>query len=217
MNKKRFYYSSRFWVITYAVVVFVIMCMQFTLGLLDKYNIVFHSKTLNDFVNGSVSLPVTVLSYGWTALISLYCCADRVVDISKTTKLAIGQMSMGDLKKLRGMIMLSLFLFACATVFNFIVERDFDLAAWASAFAMTVISYALGNKAVKASSYFGTHEDKDENGIPDKYQERYDKWKREQEKNGVEFIYINWNYFLDDPVNEDIEKEVRPSSVKPQL
>lgn len=215
MNKKRFYYSSRFWVITYAVVVFVIMCMQFTLGLFDKYSIVFHNKTLNDFVNGNLSLPVTVLSYGWTALISLYCCADRIVDISKTTKLAVGQMSMGDLKKLRGMIVLSLFLFTCATVFNFIVERDFDLAAWASAFAMTVISYALGNKVVKASSYFGTHEDKDENGIPDKYQERYDKWKREQEKNGVEFIYINWNYFLDDPANEDIEKEVRPGSVKP--
>lgn len=215
-DKKRFYYSSRFWVIVYAVVVFIMMCMQFTLGLLDKYDFTFQNKVLNDFVNGNINLPMTVMSYGWTALVSLYCCADRIVDIGKTTKLAVGQMSMGDLGKLRGMIVLSLFLLAIAAAFNFTVEKDFDLAAWASAFAMTVISYVLGNKVVKASAYFGTHEDKDQNGIPDEAQERFDKWKREQEKNGTEYIYINWNYFLDDPANADLEKKYRPQSVKPE-
>lgn len=212
-DKKYIWFESRFWVVLYAIVVAVMMCMQLTLGIMQGHQVVFDSKVLNDFVNGNLNLPMTVMSYGWTALISFYCCADRVVDVAKTTKLQIGQVSMGDLAKLRGMIILSLLLFAMAVAFNFLVDKDFDLSAWASAFVMTVISYVVGNKAVKASAWFGTREDADQNGIPDEAEEAYNKWKREQQKNDVDSIYINWSYFLDDPANEYWEKKYRPSSV----
>lgn len=213
MNKKHIWYESRFWVVLYAIVVFIILCMQFTLGILQNNQIIFHNKIINDFINGNLNLPITVMSYGWTALISFYCCADRIVDVAKTTKLQIGQVSMGDLSKLRYMIVLSLILFIFAGVFNFLTDKDYDLSAWASAFAMTIISYVVGNKAVKASSYFGTRVDKDQNGVPDEAEQSYNKWKREQIKNGVDSIYINWNYFLDDPNNEYWEKKYRPESV----
>lgn len=213
-NKNHIWYSARFWVILYAIVVTLFLCIQFVLGLLDKFEIKFNSKVLNDFVNGNLQLPITALSYGWTALISIYCCSDRIVDIAKTTKLSVGQFSLGDLSKLRGMILISLILLIVATTFNFIVEKDFDLTAWASAFVITIITYSAGNKAVKASAYFGSHEDQDQNGIPDEAEERFNKWKREQVKNEVETQYITWDYFLDDPENEDLEIKYRPKSVK---
>lgn len=208
-DKKHIWYESRFWVIVYAIVVALMMCIQLTLGIMQSHQIMFNSKVLNDFINGNLNLPMTVMSYGWTALISFYCCADRVVDVAKTTKLQIGQVSMGDLAKLRGMIVLSLGLLVIAVVFNFLVDKDFDLSAWASAFVMTIISYVVGNKAVKASAWFGTREDTNQDGIPDQYELRFNKWKREQIKNGVDNQFITFDYFLDDPENKDIEDKIR--------
>lgn len=210
-EKVSIWYSSHFWVILYAIVVTFMMCLQFVLGLLDNYEIVFASKTLNDFVNGNLNLPMTVLSYGWTALVSLYCGSDRVVDIFKTQKLSMGQTSMGDMPKLRFMILLSLFLFLTAVTFNFITDKDYDLSAWAAAFVMTIITYVTGNKLVKAASYFGK-DDENKNGVPDEAEDSFKKWKRAQEKDGVEPGYITWDYFLDDPANIEWEKKYRPSS-----
>lgn len=214
MNKEKIYYRSSFWIVLYAAVAALMMCMQFTLGLLDKHDIVFQNKTLNDFVNGNLSLPITVISYGWTLILGVYCVCDRSVDILKTSKLQIGHVSMGDLAKLRKMILISLILLIVALVFSFLVDKDFDLSAWATAFVMAVLSLTTGNKLVKASSYFGTHDDKNENGVPDEAEDMFDKWKREQTKNGVDPDYITWEYFLDDPENEKYEKKYRPSTVK---
>lgn len=210
MNKKHIWYESRFWVILYATVTVIIMGLQFILGLLDSYEIVFKHKIINDFVNGYLNLPMEVMSWVWTAIISFYCGSDRVVDVAKTTKLAVGQTSMGDLAKLRAMILISLVLFITAVVFNFLTDKEYCLAAYASAFGMTVLSYVVGNKAVKSASYLGKHEDKNQDGVPDKFQDRFDKWKRKQVRAGVENMYITWDYFLDDPENIDVEKELRP-------
>ena len=212
-DKKHFWQQSRFWVIFYAVVVLIFLCLNFVLGILNNFNIKFFNKTLNELVNGNIELPISVFSYGWTALISFYCCSDRIVDIAKTTKLSIGQMSMGDLEKMRGMISISFLLLVFSTVFNCLVDRNFELTAFASAFAMTIISYVVGNKAVKASAFFGKEIDSNENGVPDEAEAAYNKWNREQIKNGVELEYRNWNYFLDDPRNEYWEKKFRKESV----
>lgn len=218
MNKNKFWYSSRFWVIIYAVVTLIIMSIQFILGLLKNENIHFYNiETLEKFINGDLNLPMTALSWCWTALISLYCGSDRVVDIAKTTKLSVGQTSMGDLAKLRGMIALSLVLFITAVVFNFMTDKEYTLSAYASAFGMTVISYVAGNKAVKATAYFGSHEDKNEDGVPDIAEAAYNKWKRQQIKNGVENIYLNFDYFLDDPANKEWEEKLRPDSVSTKI
>lgn len=215
MEKKTYiWYESRFWVILYALVTLVIMTIQFILGIFEIHEITFHNQVINEFVNGNLNLPMEVMSWVWTALISFYCGSDRLVDIAKTTKLAVGQTSMGDLKKIRGMILISLILFITAVIFNFLTDKNYTLSAYASAFGMTIISYVVGNKAVKASAYFGTREDQNEDGIPDEAEESYKKWKRDQIKNEIEPQYITWEYFLDDPENEYWEKKYRPETAE---
>lgn len=207
--KKHIWYESRFWVCLYAVITILIMCIQFVLGIFENREIIFHSKILNDFVNGNLNLPMDIISWIWTALVSLYCGSDRIVDIAKTTRLSVGQMSMGDLSKLRGMILLSLLLFITSVIFNFLTDKEYCLSAYVSAFGMTIISYVVGNKAVKASAYFGTHEDQNKDGIPDEVEEVFNKWVREQKKNGIENEFLTFDYFLDDPENKYWEDKYR--------
>lgn len=213
-SKKHIWYESKFWVCIYAVITILIMSIQFILGIFENNEITFHSKIINDFINGNLNLPMEVISWVWTVLISLYCGSDRIVDIAKTTKLSVGQMSMGDLKKIRGMILLSLVLFITAVIFNFLTDKEYTLSAYASAFGMTIISYVVGNKAVKASAYFGTHEDRNEDGIPDEAEEAFNKWKRKQIRNEIETQYINWDYFLDDPENKYWENKYRKLKIE---
>lgn len=207
-NKKtHIWYESRFWIILYAAVVALVMILQLVLGLLDSHQVVFRSQTLNGFVNGNIALPMATMSYAWTAIVSLYCVSDRAVDVLKTAKLRVGEVSMGDLAKLRGMILISLVLFLMALAFNFLTDRDYELAAWASAFAMTILSYTSGNKLVKTASWAGHHKDENQNGIPDEDEQAFDKWKRQQVKDGVDSEFITWDYFLD--ANPEIEKKYR--------
>lgn len=215
-NKSHIWYSSRFWVILYAFVVILFMCIQFVLGLLESYQVTFHNTVINKFINGNLNLPITVLSYGWTLLVSMYTISDKTVDVLKTAKLQPGDVSFGDLSKSRGLILLSMLLLFIAVIFNFLVDKDFDLTAFASAFVMITMSYVVGNKMVKSASWWKVKGLADNNGdlIPDKYEDRYNKWKRQQEKNGVDSQYINFDYFLDDTENSDIEKEIRSSSIK---
>lgn len=210
--KTKFYYSSRFWIYLYAFVVLTIMSIQFIFGLLKNDNIYFLNKTINNFINDNLNLPMETLSWCWTAIVSIYCGSDRIVDIAKTTKLSVGQTSLGDLSKLRKIIMLSLLLFIIAVCFNLFTDKDYTLSAYASAFGMTIISYAVGNKAVKASAYFGKHDDVNNDGIPDVAENAYNKWKRQQIKNGVDSIYLTFDYFLDDPANKEWEDKLRPDS-----
>lgn len=213
MGKEKFYQQSRFWVLLYAFVAFAFMCIQFLLGILENNQIVFHNKVLNDFVNGNLNLPMSVLSYGWTLLLSGYMCMDRVVDITTTLKLPVGQMSMGDLAKLRHMIVVSLLLLIAAVVFNFFTDKDYSLTAYASAFAVSIVAYTVGNKGVKSARYTDHYEDKNEDGIPDAVESAYNKWKRQQIKNGVSLEYLTIDYFLDDPANKEWEEKLRPDSV----
>lgn len=215
-EKIHIWYSARFWVVLYALVAALAMCVQFVLGLLQNQSITLHNHTINDFINGNLNLPMTVLSYGWTLIVSTYTVSDKTVDVLKTSKLQPGDVSFGDQSKSRNLIVLSLLLFGVAVLFNFLTDKEYDLSAWASAFVMTTMSYVVGNKLVKSASWWKVKGLADDNGnlIPDKYEPRYNKWKRLQEKDGVDSQFVTFDYFLDDPANEDIEKEIRAESVK---
>lgn len=208
-NKSHIWYSSRFWVILYAFIAALIMCAQFMLGVLQNNQIVFHNKAINEFINGNLNLPISIMSWGWMAIVTFYAGSDRVVDTVKSLKLSVGQMSMGDLAKLRGIIVISLELLILAIFFSFFTDKDYDLTAWASAFVMSVLTLVVGNKAVKIAGQYGPV-DKNKNGVPDLAEQAYNKWVREQKKNGVESEYLTFDYFLDDPVNEEWEKKYRP-------
>lgn len=197
----------------YALIATLLMCVQFSLGILQNNSITFHNIAINEFINGNLNLPIAVLSWGWMAIVTFYCGADRVVDSVKSLKLSVGQMSMGDLSKLRSIIIVSLTLLLLATFFSFFTDKDYDLTAWASAFVMSILTLVVGNKAVKIAGQYGPT-DKDKNGIPDLAEPAYNKWVREQKKNGVENEYLTFDYFLDDPNNSEWEEKYRPTSVK---
>ena len=168
------HYSSRFWVCLYAIVMAVMMSLQLMLGLMQNHEIVFKSIVLNKFINGSLKLPMEAAARLWTALISLFCGFDRFVDIKTTMHLSSGQMSMGDLVKLRVIMLESLLLFVFALVSNFLVDKDFQLTAMLTAFGMSVIIYVSGNKMVKACKYYSEKTDNDKDGVPDEIQKEYE-------------------------------------------
>lgn len=196
-KRKPFYYESRFWVGLYAFVMLIMMMLQLVLGLLQNQEIVVRSVTLNKFINGEVDLPMEALSWFWVGLVSLFCGFDRFVDVRTTMHLSSGQMSLGDLAKLRAIIVESLVLFLLAVACNLLVDKDFQLAQMASAFGSATVIYVSGNKLVKAYKWTGSKDD-DKDGIPDEVQDEYEAWVRAQKKEGTDGAYITFDYFLDD-------------------
>ncbi len=189
------WYASSFWIVLYAVVVTVLMAIQFL------------SFTVTLPYINQVQMPLTIAGYGWSVLIALYTGADRIVDIKESLNMPSGQVSMGDLSKLRGIIVLALILFLVAAAFQTLSDQDFELTAFFTAFAVAIISYCVGNKACKSCKYNSPKlADATQNGIPDKFEEEYFIWMRQQKKNGVSDKYITFDYFLDE--HEEIRKKI---------
>lgn len=194
-NHSKFYYSSRFWVCLYALVMAMFMTFQIIIGCLENGTLKV-PEFIARFISGQASLPMETLAWMWTALVSLYCGFDRVVDIRNTMQLSSGTMNLGDLAKLRGIIMLSLLLLVVGTVGHITTGRDFQLAALASAFGSSIIIYVSGNKAVKAVKYKCLDENND--GVPDEVEDDYHAWVRARKKEGVEAEFLTLEYFLDE-------------------
>lgn len=204
MDKKKIYYSSRFWIWIYCIVFIFYMCLQYTLGLLVDSNLVL-PENIAKFINAKTNLPLEIFSWGWTGIVCLYCGSDRFVDIKNTINMPSGQFSMGDLNKLRQIIMASLGLLLIATVFSFTSSKNFELEALALTFVFTVITYTSGNKLVKAFKY-SSAKDENADGIPDSVEDEYNKWKRQQEKDGIDSKFITLEYFLDE--HEELRKKL---------
>lgn len=193
--KKHIWYSSNFWVVLYAIILILLIVLQLVLGFLDN-NLIPLPEGLTQFVNNQVQLPMAVAAWFWVALISAYCGFDRYVNLKETQHLSMGQMSLGNLSRLRFMMVLSLMVFIFSLASSFAVDKNFELVQFFSAFGSSVLLYISGNKLIKANKFKG--EDKDKDGIPDDIQKDYYKWEREQKKNGVEPIFITLDYFLDE-------------------
>lgn len=179
------------------------MCLQYVLGLLGDSNLIL-PENIAKFVNGDISLPLQIFSWGWSFIICLYCGSDRFVDVRTTMQLPSGQMSLGDLGKLRKIMCISIGLLLLATFFSFTSSKNFELEALSLGFVTSVIAYTSGNKFVKAFKYNGKDENND--GIPDEIEEEYKKWERQQIKNGVDKQFITIEYFLDE--NQELRKKL---------
>lgn len=186
----------------------LILTLQFALGLIDK------GILPKGFLNTNLQLPMGFATWIWTFIISLFCGFDRFVDIKNTQQLQPGQISIGDLDKLRKVIVVAIFLFLYALVCNSIVDKDFQLEALLSAVGSSIIIYISGNKLVKANRF--VCEDKDKDGIPDVVQKEYEKWVREQKKLGTDKTFIDFDYFLDEhpELAEKIEQSKGSSLIK---
>lgn len=207
-DKSPIYYSSRFWAFLYAGILMAILTLQLVLGLIDK------GVLPKGVINTNLSLPMGFATWIWTFIISLFCGFDRLVDIKNTQQLSAGQVSIGDLDKLRKLIVVSILLFLYALACNSLVDKDFQLEALLSAVGSSIIIYISGNKLVKANRY--VCEDKDKDGIPDNIQKEYEKWVREQKKMGTDKSFIDLEYFLDErpDLAEKIEKNKGSSLIK---
>lgn len=171
---QKFWQTSRFFVILYALVLaFGMVAMKF-----------------------NFEFPLETMATWWWILLCAYTALDRVVDIINTKNCSKGQMAMGDLIKLRFMIYLSLALFIEAFTLTKIASANFCLEQFGVAFAGAVTTYTSGNKLVKGFKFTGADDNKD--SIPDAIEEEYYKWERQQRKEGVEEQFINLGYFLDE-------------------
>ena len=186
----------------------LILTLQFALGLIDK------GILPKGFLNTNLQLPMGFATWIWTFIISLFCGFDRFVDIKNTQQLQPGQISIGDLDKLRKVIVVAIFLFLYALACNALVDRDFQLEALLSAVGSSIIIYISGNKLVKANRF--VCEDKDKDGIPDIVQKEYEKWVREQKKLGTDKTFIDFDYFLDErpDLAEKLEQSKGSSLIK---
>lgn len=174
--------SSRFFVILYAIVL--------ALGMLGmKFNYEF---------------PLATMATFWTVLIAAYTALDRFVDVKNTTELPKGSMSMGDLSKLRFIILVCLLLFFESWFLTKMSGDNFEMAEFGAAFASSIITYVAGNKLIKGFKFSAPDDNHD--GIPDAIEEEYYKWERQQRKNGVDKEFINLEYFLDE--HEELKDKI---------
>lgn len=170
---KKIWYSSRFYIIFYAMVLILAIGLS-TLGF---------------------AIPVTALADAWPFIIAVYCGFDRFVDYKNTKSLNAGQMSMGDLAKLRFIIFESFVVMCFAVYCSVITGIDFNTEFLVYAFVASILAYVGGNKLVKSARFTGP--DKNNNGIPDELEEEFEKWMRQERKNGVDEKFITFDYFLD--------------------
>lgn len=174
MALQKIWHSSRFIVTLYALI---------TLG--GMVSMIFNWE-----------FPITTMATMWPILVSGYTVLDRFVDIKTTQNLPKGQMSMGELAKLRFIIFLCLVLFAASFVLTKISGTSFCMVEFATAFGAACVTFVCGNKIIKGYKFTSPDDDKD--GIPDSVQEEYYKWERKQRKDGVSEEFINFAYFLDE-------------------
>lgn len=197
-KKNPIHFESRFWFNLYSVVMWLLITVQLIAGLLSGKDITFHSLNLNNLLNGNIELPLEVAAWFWLGTIFVYVGMDRIVDVRNSMSLPVGEVSMGELPKLRSIIVNSLILFLYCLIANCLVDRDFQLLQMFSAFATSNILYIGGNKAVKTVKFYSNNTDLNKDGVPDEIEEEYFRWERQQKKGGVEAKFINVDYFLDE-------------------
>lgn len=170
MKKKSIFWRTSTWVIIYAIAAFLAMTIQSVICLALKYNFQYHGVVFADFLNGNLTMPISNIGWIWCSICAAYCGADRAVFAIKTANLESGKIDVGDPSKLRLVIVLAGLLAIFACVANGLVDADFDLNAWSSAFGSSVLLYVAGMKACHATQYINGKLDSDGDGIADEDQ-----------------------------------------------
>jgi hypothetical protein len=104
------------------------------------------------------------------ALSAAYIGVDRTAYAIKTANTKRGQSDMGDPATIRHIIFISGLLALEALVCNGLVEADFQLDAFFTAFGTACTFYVAGQKAIKSVKYIDGKLDTNGDGIPDEDQ-----------------------------------------------
>ena len=164
---KKFWYKTSFMVFAYAASLGLAVLIQAAIALLIKYNVVVHAVVFANFLNGNIEMPISNMAWTWCAICAAYIGVDRASYTIKSANLMSGSTDIGDPKTLREIILASGSLFVIAVTCNGLVDADFDLNAFASAFGSSVLLYVAGQKAIKSVKYVNGKIDANGNGIPD--------------------------------------------------
>lgn len=205
---KKIYEHSRFWAHFFFIVLMMVIIVQGVTGIINREDLMYLKDNivwLTLFVEKET--PMQVASYIWTVLVAFYCGMDRVVDISETMHMPQGQMSMGELGKLRVIIVESFVAFFVAFIFDRVTASQYDFQAGPllTAWGISLITYITGNKLCKTMKYKSLS-DENNDGIPDEFSRQYKRWKLEQSRNEINPKFVNFDYFLAD--NPEIEEKI---------
>ena len=170
LNKTPIWYKTSFIVVSYAVVTSILMVIQLALHLCLKFNWSTTNPIFRDFVNGNLELPMQTISWFWMAISAAYIGVDRAAYAIKTANTKIGQADMGDPATIRHIIFISGLLALEALICNGLVEADFQLDAFFTAFGTSCTFYVAGQKAIKSVKYIDGKLDANGDGIPDESQ-----------------------------------------------
>ena len=170
LNKTPIWYKTSFIVVFYAVVTSILMVIQLALHLCLKFNWSTTNPIFRDFINGNLELPMQTISWFWMAISAAYIGVDRTAYAIKTANTKIGQADMGDPATIRHIIVISGLLAVEALICNGLVEADFQLDAFFTAFGTSCTFYVAGQKAIKSVKYIDGKLDANGDGIPDESQ-----------------------------------------------
>lgn len=145
---KRFFRSTAWVVWLSALVIAVTMFMQ-----------VFASLNTAGQMGQGIILPHEALAWAFAVIASGYAGTDRLAQFVRTKSLQYGEVDLGDPKKLKRLIWITLLLLAEGVFLtSFFGVPGLALDALATAFGGAGASYVIGNKAIRAaSSQEGTH------------------------------------------------------------
>lgn len=170
LNKTPIWYKTSFIVVFYALVTSILMVIQLALHLCLKFNWSTTNPIFRDFINGNLELPMQTISWFWMAISAAYIGVDRAAYAIKTANTKIGQADMGDPATIRHIIFISGLLALEALICNGLVEADFQLDAFFTAFGTSCTFYVAGQKAIKSVKYIDGKLDANGDGIPDEDQ-----------------------------------------------
>lgn len=153
-KKKPFYYKSSFIVLMYAGVMMALItlqvAMEIVLGLVEA-GIITHWFFQN-YINTNFELPMSAMAYIWTTICAAYVGVDRGAYAYKTATERRGLSDLGQPATLRKIITVSGFLFLYAVVANLMIDANFELTAFGTAFGSSMVLYVAGQKTIKLTS-----------------------------------------------------------------
>lgn len=147
MNK--LLHSSRALVWAFSLITLTLILVRSAIIIADFYGII-------DFVNTNIikyEPKIKVFSWFFLAISSAYVGFDKVLNLKNTVELPKGQLSLGNLKKIRHLIFMSFILMSFSMICEALTGLDFDSEAFISAFGTNIILSISGNKAIKMSRY----------------------------------------------------------------
>lgn len=166
MNNKLLY-SSRVLVWAFSLITLILILIRSAIIIADFYGII-------DFVNINVikyEPKIKVFSWFFLAISSAYVGFDKVLNLKNTIELPKGQLTLGDLKKIRHLIFMSFILMAISIICEALTGLDFDSEAFISAFGTNIILSISGNKTIKMSRYVSLTKNAEETDLAEQEEE----------------------------------------------